>query len=50
MLFSAMANHVANTAISIIEYEKVNQGDPAQYKYIYNNDKDGEYKSEFRMI
>ena len=50
MLFSAMANHVANTAISIIEYEKVNQGDPAQYKYVYNNDKDGEYKSEFRTI
>ena len=50
MFFSAMANHVANTMISIIEYEKVNSGDPSFYKYIYNDEKDGEYASEFRQI
>lgn len=30
--FSIIANHVANTAISVIETEKVFSGDPAQYK------------------
>lgn len=35
MLFSVMANHVANTAISIIEFEKVLSGDPAFYKWQY---------------
>lgn len=38
MFFSLMANHVANTAISIIEYEKVYSGDPSQYKYKYAKD------------
>ena len=37
--------------ISIIEYEKVNQGDPAQYKYVYNDKKkDPGYESEYRLI
>ena len=44
MFFSLMANHVANTAISIIEYEKVYSGDPSQYKYKYARDSEtGEY-------
>jgi hypothetical protein len=32
-LFSLIANHVVNTAVSIIELEKVFTGDPAYYKY-----------------
>lgn len=50
MFFSLMANHVANTMISIIEYEKVNQGDPAEYKYVYNDKNDTGYESEHRFI
>lgn len=30
---SAIASHVASTAISIIEFEKIYSGDPANYKY-----------------
>lgn len=36
--FSLVANHVANTATSIIEVEKVITGDPAQFKRKINND------------
>lgn len=50
MFFSCMANHVVNTMISIIEYEKVSSGDPSFYKYIYNDENDGDYSSEFRQI
>ena len=32
-LFSLIANHVANTITSIIEYEKIWAADPAQYKW-----------------
>lgn len=35
-LFSLIANHVANTAVSVIELEKVFTGDPACYKYSDN--------------
>ena len=36
--FSLIANHVANTATSIIEVEKVITGDPAQFKRKVNKD------------
>jgi len=32
-LFSLIANHVANTAISVMEVEKIITGDPALYKW-----------------
>jgi hypothetical protein len=38
LLKSLVANHVANTAISIIEFEKVFQGDPSYFKYQYVED------------
>ena len=38
MLRSLIANHVANTAISIIEFEKVFQGDSSFFKYGYLTD------------
>ena len=37
---SAIASHVASTAISIIEFEKVYSGDPANYKYFDIQNKD----------
>ena len=38
LTYSAVANHVANSMISVLEVEKVFTGDPAYYKYIKSKD------------
>jgi len=49
MLKSLVANHVANTIVSIIEFEKVFQGDPSYFKYGYLKH-DGDFeKQRFEM-